>query len=51
MKKIKVREYGSWTAYTKYNKEPLEIVLSGAGRILRGKEGGTELTNVKFKYI
>jgi hypothetical protein len=32
-------------------KKPLAIALSGAGRGLRGRDGGSELTNIQYKPI
>jgi hypothetical protein len=33
------------------SKKPLAVALSGAGRWLRGRDGGGDLTNVQYKPI
>jgi hypothetical protein len=50
MKEIRVRVYGRWMSYT-YETEQrnLVIALSRAGRELRGREDGGDLSNVLYK--
>jgi hypothetical protein len=51
MKEIKVMVYGIWTSYNIWNrtKKSLSIALSGAGRELRGRDKGGNVTNVQYK--
>jgi hypothetical protein len=44
-----VRVYGLHILIWNRTKKPLAIVLSGAGKELRGRDNGGDITNVQYK--